>query len=50
MKYTFTDLLRTASQAVVHERHMIWNLETNNKSKTQIQNHKMYLLVRTQLY
>jgi len=36
MKDMFTDLLHTASQAVVHERHMISNLEPNNKRKTQI--------------
>ena len=36
MKYMFSDLLHTACQAVTHERHMISNLEPNNKSKTQI--------------
>jgi hypothetical protein len=36
IKYAFTDLLHTASQAVVQQRHMISNLEPNNKRETQI--------------
>jgi len=36
MKYTFTDSLHNVSQVVVHDRHMILNLEPSNKRKTQM--------------